>query len=74
MIHRTKKKNDCNHDKWIGIGGKFEKGESPFDCVRREVREETGFVLNKVEYRGLVTFVSRTSDADAVSHKQCKSL
>lgn len=59
MIHRTKKKNDCNHDKWIGIGGKFEEGESPFDCVRREVREETGIVLKKAEYCGIVTFVSR---------------
>ncbi len=59
MIHRTKKKNDCNHDKWIGIGGKFEEGESPFDCVRREVCEETGIVLKKAEYRGIVTFVSR---------------
>ena len=62
MIHRTKKSGDVNKDKWIGIGGKFEEGESPFDCIRREVKEETGFVLNKVEYRGLVTFVSRTSD------------
>ena len=58
MIHRTKKKNDCNHDKWIGIGGKFEDGESPWDCVRREVREETGIILKKAEYRGIVTFVS----------------
>ena len=62
MLHRTKKKKDVNKDKWIGIGGKFENCESPFDCVIREVKEETGFVLNKPEYRGLVTFVSRTSD------------
>ena len=62
MLHRTKKVKDVNKDKWIGIGGKFEEGESPFDCIRREVKEETGFSLNKVEYRGLVTFVSRTSD------------
>lgn len=59
LLHRTKKTNDVNKDKWIGIGGKFEEGESPFDCVCREVREETGFILNKAEYRGLVTFVSR---------------
>ena len=59
MIHRTKKKNDCNHDKWIGIGGKFEEGESPEDCVLREVQEETGLILKDVEYRGIVTFVSR---------------
>ena len=59
MIHRTKKKNDCNHDKWIGIGGKFELGESPKECALREVKEETGIILNKAEYRGIVTFVSR---------------
>ena len=41
MLHRTKKEGDINRDKWIGIGGKFEEGESPFDCVRREVAEET---------------------------------
>ena len=62
MLHRTKKQKDVNKDKWIGIGGKFENCESPFDCVKREVLEETGFTLNKPEYRGLVTFVSRTSD------------
>jgi len=62
MLHRTKKNQDVNKDKWIGIGGKFEANESPFDCVKREVLEETGFILNKPEYRGLVTFVSRTSD------------
>ena len=62
MLHRTKKEKDVNKDKWIGIGGKFEEEESPFDCIKREVKEETGFILNKVEYRGLVTFVSRTSD------------
>lgn len=62
MLHRTKKANDVNKDKWIGIGGKFEEGESPFDCIIREVREETGFTLNNVEYRGLVTFLSRTTD------------
>ena len=36
MLHRTKKENDCNHDKWIGIGGKFERGESPDECMLRE--------------------------------------
>ena len=42
MLHRTKKKNDENHDKWIGVGGKFEANESPEDCMRREIFEETG--------------------------------
>lgn len=58
MLHRTKKENDENHDKWIGVGGKFEDRESPEDCVKREVWEETGFTLTRYRYRGLVTFVS----------------
>ena len=57
MLHRVKK-NDINHDKWIGIGGKFEEKESPEDCALREVKEETGLTLTSYAYRGLVTFVS----------------
>ena len=57
MLHRTKKAVDENKDKWIGVGGKFEPGESPEDCVRREVREETGLTLTSWRFRGLVTFV-----------------
>lgn len=60
MLHRIKKKNDVNHDKWIGIGGKFEHGESPEECMLREFREETGLVLTSWKYRGIVTFVSDT--------------
>lgn len=58
MLHRTKKSNDENHDKWIGVGGKFEDGESPEDCMRREVWEETGLSVTHFRYRGIVTFVS----------------
>ena len=58
MLHRVTKKNDENHDKWIGVGGKFEDKESPEDCVLREVKEETGLTLTRYRYRGLVTFVS----------------
>jgi len=58
MLHRVKKTVDENKDKWIGIGGKFEEGESPEDCVRREVLEETGLKLLNWRYRGIVTFVS----------------
>lgn len=58
MLHRTKKVNDENHDKWIGVGGKFEDGESPEDCMRREIFEETGLTVTKFRYRGIVTFVS----------------
>lgn len=58
MLHRVKKKNDVNQDKWVGIGGKFEDKESPEDCLLREVLEETGLTLTRYAYRGLVTFVS----------------
>ena len=58
MLHRVKKENDLNKDRWIGIGGKFEDKESPEDCLLREVQEETGLTLNSYEYRGIVTFIS----------------
>ena len=58
MLHRVKKEHDENHDKWVGIGGKFEPGESPEDCALREVREETGLTVRSWAYRGIVTFVS----------------
>ena len=58
MLHRVKKKNDLNHDKWIGVGGKFLDKESPEDCLLRETREETGLTLTDYRYRGLVTFIS----------------
>lgn len=58
MLHRVKKENDENHDKWIGVGGKFEEGESPEDCLLREVKEETGLTLREYCLRGIITFVS----------------
>lgn len=58
MLHRVKKENDCNRDKWIGVGGKFEDGESPEECVLRETLEETGLTLTDWRYCGIVTFVS----------------
>jgi len=58
MLHRVKKEQDANHDKWIGVGGKFEEGESPEECILRETFEETGLTLTDYRYRGLVTFVS----------------
>lgn len=58
MLHRVKKENDENRDKWIGIGGKFEEGESPEECMLREMREETGLTAVRWRFRGIVTFVS----------------
>ncbi len=60
MLHRTKKENDVNKEKWIGIGGHFLLGESPEDCLLREVKEETGFTLTSYQFRGIVTFVYNT--------------
>ena len=58
MLHRTKKENDLNRDKWVGVGGKFEENESQDECLLREVREETGLTLTDYRCRGVVTFVS----------------
>ena len=58
MLHRVKKKNDINHDKWIGVGGHGEYGETPEECLLREVREETGLMLTSYRFRALITFVS----------------
>lgn len=57
MLHRVKKQDDYNHDKWVGVGGKFERFESPEDCLLREVREETGLTLTRWRCRGLLTFL-----------------
>lgn len=60
MLHRIKKENDINKDKWIGIGGHFEARESPEECLLREVKEETGLTLTSYRFRGIVTFVTET--------------
>lgn len=56
MLHRIKKKKDVNHDKWIGVGGKFEPGETALACALREVQEETGLTMQNPQYRGIVDF------------------
>ena len=64
MLHRVKKKADINEGKWIGVGGKFEAGESPDECLCREVREETGLTLTEWRFRGVVTFLNGGWDGE----------
>lgn len=58
LLHRVKKLNDLNEGKWVGVGGKFEPGETAEECLLREVKEETGLTLTNYDFRGIVTFVS----------------
>ena len=81
MLHRVSKKNDVNKDKWIGVGGHFEEGESPEECLCREVYEETGYQLISWKFRGIVTFTQEgygteymclyTSDEFTGTQKEC---
>ena len=64
MLHRVKKKNDINHDKWIGIGGKFEPEEAPEECILRETKEETGLTLTSWRCRGVVTFLQEGDEGE----------
>ena len=64
MLHRVKKKNDINHDKWIGIGGKFEPEEAPEECILREAKEETGLTLTSWRCRGVVTFLQEGGEGE----------
>lgn len=64
MLHRVKEKNDINEGKWLGVGGHFEEGESPYDCAIREVFEETGLVLASARYRAVVTFASDAYESE----------
>jgi len=66
MLHRTKKKNDINKDKWLGIGGKFEDGESPEECIIREVKEETGLTLKTYQLRCILTYVSTIYETEYI--------
>ena len=64
MLHRTKKEQDENAGKWVGVGGKLEPGESPDACLVREVKEETGLTLTSYKFRGLVTFVNNEYESE----------
>jgi hypothetical protein len=72
-LHRTKKKKDINKDKWLGIGGKFEKNESPEECIIREVKEETGLILQSYKLRCIVTYVSTTLEGDKIFVEKIKN-
>ncbi len=69
MMHRISKKNDINKDKWVGVGGHFEDDESPEECAKREIFEETGFdiPLEKLSFRAVITFVSERGDYELMS-------
>ena len=56
MLHRNKKKGDVHLGKWNGLGGKMDPGESPDDCVVREVLEESGLAISDPRLRGVLTF------------------
>ena len=64
MLHRVKKEQDINRDKWIGIGGKFEFEESPDECLLREAKEETGLTLTSWRCRGIVTFLNEGGEGE----------
>lgn len=66
MLHRTKKQNDINKEKWLGIGGKFQDKESPEDCIIREVKEETGLTLNSVKLKGILTFINTICETEYI--------
>ena len=66
MLHRVKKKNDINKDKWIGIGGKFEPEESPDECLLREAAEETGLTLIQWKCRGILTFLNDCCEGEYI--------
>ncbi len=66
MLHRVTKKNDVNKEKWIGVGGKFEPGEAPEECLMREVYEETGYTLLDYKFRGVLTFICDTQEPEYI--------
>lgn len=66
MLHRTKKEQDINAGKYIGVGGHVEEGESPVDCIKREIKEETGLTVNTLKTRGYITFVMGDETEHAV--------
>ncbi|MCH2174521.1 MAG: 8-oxo-dGTP diphosphatase [Lentisphaeria bacterium] len=56
MMHRVKKEQDYHKGKWNALGGKFEPGEVPSECARREIFEESGIQIDKLEFKGTIMF------------------
>ena len=73
MMHRTRKKNGMNHDKWIAVGGRFEAGERPVECALREVKEETGLTMTDPRYRGVVTFINDLYETERMHLFTCEN-
>lgn len=71
MLYRNKKENDINKNKWIGVGGKFLDGESPEECCAREIKEETGLNVNKIVFRGIVSFCSDNAESEYMHLYTC---
>ncbi len=69
MLHRISKKNDLSKDKWLGVGGHFEDDESPEECVKREIYEETGYdiPMDELNYRAIITFISDRGDYELMN-------
>lgn len=72
MLLRNKKKNDPNSNKYIGVGGKLEEKESPIDCAKREISEETGLIAQALDYRAVITFVSDKYPTEQMHLFTCK--
>ena len=71
MLHRVKRKNDYNHDKWLGVGGHCEENESPYACACREIREETGLIPHSLSMRGIVTFTNTDTEGEYMHLYTC---
>lgn len=64
MVHRIKKAGDMHAGKWNGLGGKLEPGETPEECALREIREESGLTVTRLDLKGLLTFPAFSDNED----------
>lgn len=73
MLLRNRKQHDINHGKWIGVGGKNLENESFRDCAAREIREETGFEVQNLEFHGFVYFTYLHQESEKIAIYSCTS-